>query len=72
MNRSREYPIRTDVVFQPNKFQAYHFKPLSQFSFYFVFFFLVISMKLLKKKLPQSSKRRAGLNISFFFANICL
>ena len=33
MNRSREYPIRTDVVFQPNKFQAYHFKPLSQFSF---------------------------------------
>lgn len=28
----REYPIRTDVVFQPNKFQAYHFKPLSQFS----------------------------------------
>jgi hypothetical protein len=22
------------VVFQPNKFQAYHFKPLSQFSFY--------------------------------------
>ena len=36
MNRSREYPIRTDVVFQPNKFQAYHFKPLSQFSFYFV------------------------------------
>ena len=29
----REYPIRTDVIFQPNKFQAYHFKPLSQFSF---------------------------------------
>ena len=28
----REYPIRTDVVFQPNKFQAYHYKPLSQFS----------------------------------------
>ena len=52
MNRSREYPIRTDVVFQPNKFQAYHFKPLSQFSFYFVFF-LVISMKLLSFGMVQ-------------------
>lgn len=30
---NREYPIRTDVIFQSNKFQAYHFKPLSQFSF---------------------------------------
>ena len=30
----REYPIRTDVIFQPNKFQAYHFRPLSQFSFF--------------------------------------
>ena len=28
----REYPIRTDVVFTPNKFQAYRHKPLGQFS----------------------------------------
>ena len=29
----REYPIRTDVSHNnPNKFQAYHLKPLGQFS----------------------------------------
>jgi hypothetical protein len=39
---SREYPIRTDVVFQPNKFQAYHFKPLSQFSFLFSIRLIII------------------------------
>ena len=31
----REYPIRTDVIFQSNKFQAYHLKPLGQSSFFF-------------------------------------
>lgn len=31
----REYPIRTDVGLHQNKFQAYHFKPLSQFSLNF-------------------------------------
>ena len=36
---NREYPIRTDVIFQSNKFQAYHFKPLSQFSLYFILFY---------------------------------
>ena len=29
----REYPIRTDAVFTPNKFQAYRHKPLGQFSY---------------------------------------
>ena len=29
---NREYPIRTDVVITPNKFQVYRFRPLSQFS----------------------------------------
>ena len=47
----REYPIRTDVVFQPNKFQAYHYKPLSQFSFK-----VKIIYQLKKKYIPVNRK----------------
>ena len=45
--KNREYPIRTDVVFTPNKFQAYRHKPLSQFS-YTIYY-------LVKKKRVDSS-----------------
>ena len=42
----REYPIRTDVDYHQNKFQAYRFKPLSQFSFFyfFSFFFNILNL----------------------------
>lgn len=54
---NREYPIRTDVIFQSNKFQAYHFKPLSQFSFSFVLFYkqiLLIKVIYTKINLPKN------------------
>ena len=41
---NREYPIRTDAVSIPNKFQAYRHKPLGQFSLYLPIEHIIVLM----------------------------
>ncbi len=63
---NREYPIRTDVINKPNKFQACHLKPLGQFSFLFSrrytlriitsYFLVFVTYSIFVKVKPDSSE----------------